>query len=151
MRQHPVLGFTRMHQGIDFAAPIGTPVVAASDGTVSSVGSRSGYGRVVTLSHPGGADTMYAHLSSFAPGLSPGQQVRQGQMIGRVGASGLASGPHLHYEITQAGRQVNPAAMQSGIAARLAGADLASFQATQRQVQGWLTRIQPMQEMAMAD
>jgi murein DD-endopeptidase MepM/ murein hydrolase activator NlpD len=151
MRQHPVLGFTRMHQGIDFAAPIGTPVVAASDGTVSSVGSRNGYGRVVALSHPGGTDTMYAHLSSFALGLSAGQQVRQGQMIGRVGASGLASGPHLHYEITQAGRQVNPAAVQSGIAARLAGADLASFQATQRRVQGWLTRIQPMQEMAMAD
>ena len=151
MRQHPVLGFTRMHQGIDFAAPVGTPIVAASDGTVSSVGPRNGYGRVVTLSHPGGTETMYAHMSSFAPGLAPGQQVRQGQMVGRVGASGLASGPHLHYEITQAGRQVNPAAVQTGVAVRLAGADLASFQATQRQVQGWLARIQPMQEMAMAD
>ena len=151
MRQHPVLGFTRMHQGIDFAAPIGTPVVASSDGAVSSVGPRNGYGRVITLAHPGGAETMYAHLSSFAPGLSPGQQVRQGQVIGRVGASGLASGPHLHYEITQGGRQVNPAAVQNGVATRLAGPELASFQTTQRQVQGWLSRIQPMQEMAMAD
>ena len=151
MRQHPVLGFTRMHQGVDFAAPVGTPVVAASDGTVASVGPRNGYGRVVVLGHPGGTETLYAHLSSFAPGLAPGQQVRQGQMIGRVGASGLASGPHLHYEITQVGRQVNPAAVQSGVALRLAGTDLAGFQATQRQVQGWLARIQPMQEMAMAD
>lgn len=151
MRQHPVLGFTRMHRGIDFAAPVGTPVVAASDGTVQSVGTRNGYGRVVTLAHPGGTETMYAHLSSFAPGLSPGQRVRQGQMIARVGASGLASGPHLHYEITQAGQQVNPASVQSGAATRLAGADLANFHSTQRQVQGWLARIQPMQEMAMAD
>jgi murein DD-endopeptidase MepM/ murein hydrolase activator NlpD len=151
MRQHPVLGFTRMHRGVDFAAPVGTPVVAAADGTVSSVGSRSGYGRVVALGHPGETETVYAHLSSFAPGLAPGQQVRQGQMIGRVGASGLASGPHLHYEITQAGRQVNPATVQSGVASRLAGPELASFQGTQRQVQGWLARIQPMQEMAMAD
>jgi murein DD-endopeptidase MepM/ murein hydrolase activator NlpD len=152
MRQHPVLGFSRMHQGVDFAAPTGTPVVAAADGTVSSVGPRSSYGRTVTLSHHGGTETLYAHLSSFAPGLAPGQQVRQGQVIGRVGSTGLSSGPHLHYEILRDGRQVNPAAVQSGIATRrLAGPELASFQGTQRQVQGWLARIQPMQELAMAD
>jgi murein DD-endopeptidase MepM/ murein hydrolase activator NlpD len=150
MRQHPVLGFTRVHQGIDFAAPTGTPVVAAANGTVASVGSRNGYGRVITLSHPGATETLYAHLSSFAPGLTPGQQVRQGQTIGRVGSTGLSSGPHLHYEITQGGRQVNPASVQSGVLARLAGPELASFQGTQRQVQAWLSRIQPMQELAMA-
>jgi len=152
MRQHPVLGFTRMHQGVDFAAPTGTPVVAAADGTVSSVGPRSTYGRTVTLSHQGGTETLYAHLSSFAPGLAPGQRVRQGQMIGRVGSTGLSSGPHLHYEILRDGRQVNPATVQAGVTSRrLAGTEMASFQATQRQVQGWLARIQPMHELAMAD
>jgi murein DD-endopeptidase MepM/ murein hydrolase activator NlpD len=150
MRQHPVLGFTRRHQGIDFAAPTGTPVVAAANGTVASVGPRNGYGRMVTISHPGSTETLYAHLSSFAPGLSPGQQVRQGQMIGRVGSTGLSSGPHLHYEITQGGQQVNPASVQSGVPARLEGPELANFHGTQRQVQAWLSRIQPMQELAMA-
>jgi Peptidase family M23/Csd3 second domain len=151
MRQHPVLGFTRVHQGVDFAAPSGTPVVAAADGTVATAGTRSGYGRTITIAHPGGAETLYAHLSSFATGLAPGQRVRQGQTIGRVGSTGLSSGPHLHYEITQAGRQVNPASVQSGLPARLEGPELASFQSTQRQVQAWLSRIQPMQELAMAE
>jgi murein DD-endopeptidase MepM/ murein hydrolase activator NlpD len=151
VRQHPVLGFTRMHQGVDFAAPTGTPVVAAADGTVTFVGPRTSYGRTVTLRHPGGTETLYAHMSAFAPGLAAGQQVRQGQTIGRVGSTGLSSGPHLHYEISRDGRQVNPATVGSGTAARLAGPDLASFQATQRQVQAWLGRMQPMQELAMAD
>jgi murein DD-endopeptidase MepM/ murein hydrolase activator NlpD len=151
MRQHPVLGFTRMHQGVDFAAPTGTPVVAAADGTVMDVGPRSTYGRTITLRHSGGTETLYAHLSSFSPGLAPGQHVRQGQTIGRVGSTGLSSGPHLHYEITQGGRQVNPATVRSGGVTRLAGSDLAAFHATQQQVQAWLGRIQPMQELAMAD
>ncbi len=151
MRQHPVLGFTRMHQGVDFAAPTGTPVVAAADGTVTAVGPRSTYGRTVELRHNGGTETLYAHLSTFAPGLAPGQQVRQGQMIGRVGSTGLSSGPHLHYEILQGGRQVNPASVRSGVATRLTGPELASFETTRRQVQGWLARIEPMQELAMAD
>jgi len=150
MRQHPVLGFTRMHQGVDFAAPTGTPVLAAADGTVVSVGPRSTYGRTVELRHAGGTETLYAHLSGFASGLAPGQQVRQGQMIGRVGSTGLSSGPHLHYEILQGGRQLNPAAVRSSVATRLAGPELASFEATRRQVQGWLARIEPMQELAMA-
>jgi murein DD-endopeptidase MepM/ murein hydrolase activator NlpD len=151
MRQHPVLGFTRMHQGVDFAAPTGTPVVAAADGTVTAIGPRSAYGRTVTLSHSGGTETLYAHLSSFAPGLAPGQQVRQGQMIGRVGSTGMSSGPHLHYEISQGGRPVDPATVRSGVTTRLTGPELAGFQGTQRQVQAWLSRMEPMQELAMAD
>ena len=151
MRQHPVLGFTRMHQGVDFAAPTGTPVVAAADGTVTAVGPRSTYGRTVELRHAGGTETLYAHLSTFAPGLAPGHQVRQGQMIGRVGSTGLSSGPHLHYEILQGGRQVNPAGIRSSVATRLAGPELAGFETTRRQVQDWLARIEPMQELAMAD
>lgn len=151
MRQHPISGFTRMHQGVDFAAPVGTPVVAAGDGTVVGVGSRNGYGRTVELRHPGGTETLYAHLSSFAPGLAPGQRVRQGQLIGRVGSTGLSSGPHLHYEISQNGRPMNPATVRSAGGTRLAGPEMAGFQATQRQVQAWLSRIEPMHELAMAD
>jgi murein DD-endopeptidase MepM/ murein hydrolase activator NlpD len=151
VRQHPVLGFTRMHQGVDFAAPVGTPVVAAADGTVSAMGPRNAYGRTVELRHPGGTETLYAHLSGFAPGLAPGQQVRQGQLIGRVGSTGLSSGPHLHYEVIQGGRPVNPATVRSAGGVRLTGPDLAGLQATQRQVQAWLSRIEPMQELAMAD
>ena len=151
MRHHPVLGFTRMHQGVDFAAPVGTPVVAAADGTVVAVGPRNAYGRTVELRHPGGTETLYAHLSSFAPGLAPGKRVRQGQLIGRVGNSGVSSGPHLHYEISQGGRPVNPTTVRSAGGTRLAEPEMANFHATQRQVHAWLARIQPMQELAMAD
>lgn len=150
MRQHPVLGFTHVHRGIDFAAPTGTPVVAASNGVVAAIGQRGGYGRTVELQHPGGTETLYAHLSAFAPGLAPGQQVRQGQMIGRVGSTGRSTGPHLHYEIIQAGRQVNPATVQAGAATRLTGAEMARFQETRQQVHAWMGRMQPMQELAMA-
>jgi len=151
MRHHPISGFTRMHQGVDFAAPVGTPVVAAADGTVVAAGPRNAYGRAVELRHPGGTETLYAHLSSFAPGLAPGQQVRQGQLIGRVGSSGLSSGPHLHYETLQDGRPVNPATVRSAGGVRLAGTDLANFQATQRPADAWLSRIGPMQALAMAE
>lgn len=149
-RQHPVLGFTHVHRGVDFAAPTGTPVVAASDGVVGAAGSRGGYGRTVVLQHPGGTETLYAHLSAFAPGLAPGQPVRQGQMIGRVGSTGRSTGPHLHYEIIEAGMQVDPAKAQVGAPIRLAGSELARFQGTKQQVHAWLGRMQPMQELAMA-
>ncbi len=152
MRQHPIAGFTRMHQGVDFAAPVGTPVMASADGMVETAGPRNGYGRAVELRHAGGTETLYAHLSSFAPGLAPGKPVRQGQMIGRVGSSGLSSGPHLHYELVQDGRPVNPATMRTaGGATRLAGPGLDSFHGTQKQVAAWLSRIEPMHELAMAD
>ena len=152
MRQHPIAGFTRMHQGVDFAAPVGTPVMASADGVVETVGPRNGYGRAVELRHPGGTETLYAHLSTFAPGLAPGKPVRQGQMIGRVGSSGLSSGPHLHYELVQDGRPVNPATVRNaGGATRLAGPSLDGFHDTQKQVAAWMSRIEPMHEMAMAD
>ena len=151
MRHHPISGFSRMHQGVDFAAPVGTPVVAAADGTVIGAGPRNGYGRTVELRHPGGTETLYAHLSSFAPGLASGQRVRQGQLIGKVGNTGLSSGPHLHYEISQGGRPLNPATVRSAGGTRLTGTEMAGFQATQRQVQAWLSRIEPMHELAMAD
>ncbi len=151
MRHHPVLGFTRMHQGVDFAAPAGTPVYAAADGVVERIGHASGYGRMIVLRHAGGTETRYAHLSAFARGLKPGSRVRQGDVIGKVGSSGLATGPHLHYEILMAGRPVDPATAQAEAGTQLTGRDLAAFMAERRSLQAWLARLEPMQEVAAAD
>ncbi len=97
-RRHPILHRDRRHVGVDYAAPAGTPVHAAGDARVVFVGRKGGYGRTVILGHGGGYSTLYAHLSRFARGLRRGTRVRQGRVIGYVGRSGLATGPHLHYE-----------------------------------------------------
>lgn len=107
-RKHPILGYTRMHKGLDFAAPRGTPVLAAGDGVVARRGRYGGLGKHVRLRHGGAYATVYAHLSRFAAGLKPGSRVRQGEVIGFVGSSGLANGPNLHYEVIKNGVQVNP-------------------------------------------
>ena len=107
-RRHPVLNRIRAHKGVDYAAPIGTPVRAAGDGRVRFVGQQGGYGRVIELDHAAGVVTVYGHLSRFAKGLSRGDRVRQGDVIGYVGMSGLATGPHLHYEYRVRGVHKNP-------------------------------------------
>lgn len=107
-RRHPILNRMRAHRGVDYAAPIGTPVRAAGDGRVAFVGVKGGYGNVVELSHPGGVRTVYGHLSRFARGLRAGQTVDQGQLIGHVGMTGLATGPHLHYEYLKDGVHKDP-------------------------------------------
>ncbi len=151
MRHHPVLGFDRLHQGVDFAAPKGTPVFAAADGRVAKLGTERGYGRIVRLVHANGSETRYAHLSAFARGLKAGMRVRQGEVIGRVGASGMATGPHLHFELVQNGRPVNPATFQPEAMQRLAGAELRRFNAFRRSLDVQLARLAPMQELAAAD
>lgn len=108
-RRHPILNRVRAHKGIDFAAPTGTPVKAAGSGRVHFVGVKGGYGNVVVVAHAGGVTTLYGHLSRFAPGLSVGDHVQQGQLLGRVGMSGLATGPHLHYEYRVNGVHRDPA------------------------------------------
>lgn len=150
-RAHPVLGFTRQHQGIDFAAPQGTPVLAAADGEVAQLGWLGGYGRVVELRHAGDRSTRYGHLASFAPGLKPGDRVRQGEVIGRVGRTGLATGPHLHYELLEAGRAMDPALAPGRPALVLAGAELALFQANRDGLARQVARLQPLQEVASAE
>ncbi|NBC33054.1 MAG: peptidoglycan DD-metalloendopeptidase family protein [Alphaproteobacteria bacterium] len=127
MRRHPILGYTRMHQGIDFAAASGTPIVAAGDGRVEIAGRRGGYGNYVRLQHNGRLSTAYAHLSRFAAGIRPGARVRQGQVIGYVGSTGLSTGPHLHYEVLVNGSQVNPLSVDLPVGRTLEGADLAAF------------------------
>lgn len=110
-RYHPVLREMRAHRGIDYAAPIGTRVKATGDGIVDYVGVQGGYGKVVMIRHPGNRLTVYGHLSGFAPGLRKGMRVSQGEIIGFVGATGLATGPHLHYEFRVDGVHRNPLAI----------------------------------------
>jgi len=108
MRRHPVLGFSRMHQGVDFAAKEGAPVLAAADGVVTEAGVQSGYGNIIRIRHAGGWATGYAHLSGYAPGVAPGTSVTRGEVIGFVGHTGLATGPHLHFEVSLAGVKLDP-------------------------------------------
>ncbi len=135
MRRHPVLGFTRMHSGIDFAAPSGTPVLAAGAGKVVQAGRRGGYGNWVKILHAKGLATGYAHLRRIARGIRPGARVRQGQVIGFVGSTGMSTGPHLHFELHRKGRPVNPLNVaRTALRAKLAGKDLARFKAVMARI-----------------
>jgi murein DD-endopeptidase MepM/ murein hydrolase activator NlpD len=130
MRHHPVLRFTRLHAGIDFAAPPGTPILAAGAGRVGEAGPNGGYGRWIKISHSNGLATGYAHLSRIAPGVRRSARVKQGQVIGYVGSSGLSTGPHLHFELHRHGRPVDPLSMaRTALRSRLKGQDLARFKA----------------------
>lgn len=111
-RRHPVLNTVRAHKGIDFAAPVGTPIKAAGSGRIIERGYKGGYGNAVVLAHPGGVTTLYGHMSRFQRGQLVGQKVKQGEVIGYVGKTGLASGPHLHYEYRVGGVHRNPATIK---------------------------------------
>ncbi|HWV56485.1 MAG TPA: M23 family metallopeptidase [Longimicrobiales bacterium] len=127
-RYHPILGVYRAHQGIDFGAPTGTPVAATADGVVVTAGFDNGYGNHVVLRHQGGYTTLYAHLSRIETGVRPGTAIQEGQRIGYVGATGLATGPHLHYELRLNGRHLNPATAPLPTAPPLPEEHLAAFQ-----------------------
>jgi murein DD-endopeptidase MepM/ murein hydrolase activator NlpD len=129
MRFHPVLGYSRMHKGIDFGVPVGTPVMAAGSGTVVFEGYGHGYGNFLKIDNGNGYGTGYAHLSRFAPGIHKGSRVRQGQIVAYSGNTGLTTGPHLHYEIYINGSQVNPLKVKVAKGMRLAGKELAAFKA----------------------
>ncbi len=126
-RQHPILGYTRMHTGTDFAAPRGTPIYAAGNGTVVQVGRNGGYGKYVRIRHNGTFQTAYAHLSGYARKTRRGVRVKQGQIIGYVGSTGRSTGPHLHYEVLRNGRQINPRSVRIPSGEKLKGAELKKF------------------------
>ncbi len=128
MRRHPILGYSRRHNGTDFAAPYGTPVRATAAGVVSARGRDNGRGNYVTIRHANGYASHYYHLQRFAAGLRAGQRVDQGQVIGTVGSTGLSTGPHLHYGMQHNGRYINPLRLQSPSTAPLPGEMLAEFQ-----------------------
>ncbi len=125
MRMHPILGFTRMHKGVDFGAPAGTPIYAAGDGTIEFSGWAAGYGRFVKLRHNPHMETAYAHMSRIAATM--GEHVHQGEVIGYVGMTGDATGPHLHYEVRIDGTQVNPMTVTTPIDTGLEGNALVAF------------------------
>lgn len=130
-RFHPILGYARMHKGVDLAAAAGTPIVAAADGRITSAGWRGGYGRAVSIAHGEGVQTTYGHMSRIA--AYPGELVHRGQTIGYVGSTGLSTGPHLHFEVTKNGRPVNPLSVKiGGGPGHLEGAKLVQFQAELR-------------------
>ena len=133
MREHPILGFSALHAGVDFAAPSGTPILAAGAGKVVMAGPNGGYGNYVRLQHTSDVATAYAHMSRLGPGIRPGVTVRQGQVIGFVGSTGLSTGPHLHYEFHRSGRPVNPLAQKFAMRATIGGKDAQRFQVLARQ------------------
>ena len=108
MRRHPILGYTRLHRGLDFAAPRGTPIYAAGSGTIVAIGRNGDFGKYIRISHRNGYETAYAHMNGYARSLKKGAKVKQGQIIGYVGSTGLATGPHLHYEVLRYKKPVNP-------------------------------------------
>tara|TARA_B100000989_G_scaffold71546_1_gene50150 strand:+ start:99 stop:1391 length:1293 start_codon:yes stop_codon:yes gene_type:complete len=106
-RKHPILGYTKMHTGTDFAAPMGTPIMASGDGKVTKAGWCGGGGNCVKIKHNSTYQTVYAHMSKFGRGIKKGARVKQGQIIGYVGSTGLSTGPHLHYEVIENGKKIN--------------------------------------------
>ena len=133
LRRHPILGYRRMHAGIDFKASYGTPIYAVTDGTVSFAGRHGGHGNYVKLSHGGGLATGYGHMSRIA--VSSGSRVRRGQVIGYVGSTGLSTGPHLHYEMYRNGATVNPSSVSFVTRAQLSGGELAAFRSRLAEIQ----------------
>jgi murein DD-endopeptidase MepM/ murein hydrolase activator NlpD len=128
IRRHPILGYTKMHTGVDWAAPAGVPIYAAGNGVVEKAGWESGYGKFVLLRHNNGYETAYGHMSAFARGIDEGKRVRQGQVIGFVGSTGLSTGTHVHYEIRVNGRFVDPMRIKLPRGRELQGPMLAEFE-----------------------
>ena len=134
MRRHPILGYSSMHRGTDFAAPRGTPIYAAGDGVIESAGRNGGYGRYVRIRHNSTYKTAYGHMSRIAKRARRGKRVRQGQVIGYVGSTGRSTGPHLHYEVLRQGRQINPLKIKLPAGEKLKGKDLESFHARRERI-----------------
>jgi murein DD-endopeptidase MepM/ murein hydrolase activator NlpD len=127
-RRHPILGYVKMHTGVDWATPYGTPIFASGNGVVEKVGWEGGYGKYVRLKHNNGYETAYGHMSAFAKGMEPGKRVRQGQVIGFVGSTGMSTGAHVHYEILVNGRFVDPMRVKLPRGRSLEGPVMAGFE-----------------------
>lgn len=150
-RVHPVLGYTRMHRGLDFAAPTGTPIYAAGDGVVEEAGWKGSYGRYIRIRHNGTYKTAYAHLSRIDALVKPGARVQQRQVIGYVGSTGRSTGPHLHYEVIVDGRQVNPLGVKLPTGKRLSGDELARFQRERAEIDRQVAQAPTTNQFAAAN
>jgi murein DD-endopeptidase MepM/ murein hydrolase activator NlpD len=140
MRYHPILRYSKMHTGVDWANRVGTPIVAAGNGTIAMADWSSGYGRRIEIQHANGYMTTYSHLSGFARGIQEGVRVRQGQVIGYLGSSGLSTGPHLHYEVMVNGNFVNPMRIKVPRGRELDGRALAEFRRQRDEIDGLITK-----------
>ena len=141
VRRHPVLGYSKMHKGVDFAAPTGTPIFAAGSGTITYYGRNGGYGNFVRIRHNKDYSTGYAHASRFAKRLRVGSTVKQGDVIAYVGTTGRSTGPHLHYEIIFKGKQINPNKVKSLSGVKLTGKKLKEFLIGKNQINKYLKNI----------
>lgn len=144
LRFHPLLNERRMHTGVDWASPSGTPILAAGNGTIEEAGRKGQYGNYIRIRHANGYQTAYGHMSRFAPGVSDGVKVRQGQVIGFVGSTGLSSGPHLHFEVLVNNRFVDPLSIQVPRERQLAGRQLAEFQKERTRIDELMRRTPVM-------
>lgn len=138
MRDHPILGFMKLHKGTDFAAPVGTPIFAAGEATVEFAGPKGPNGNYVKLRHDNGWETLYLHMNRIWPGVVANARVHQGEQIGEVGTTGRSTGPHLHYEVHIAGEPVDPLGIDSGTGKALTGAALAAFKRERARVDALL-------------
>lgn len=153
-RTHPISGFKKMHQGIDFAAGTGTPVVAPADGVVVEARRWGGYGNWLRIRHNNGLESGYGHLSRYGSGIRAGQRVSQGQIVAYVGSTGASTGPHLHYELWRNGQRINPAGVRTQEGTELSGADLAAFRAEKSRIDRIIAsggQKRPALQQAMAE
>ncbi|MEN0000928.1 MAG: M23 family metallopeptidase [Pseudomonadota bacterium] len=139
MRIHPIHRYRKMHWGVDWAAPTGTPIIAPGNGTVVKMGWAGGYGRRLVVRHPNGYETLYGHLSRYGQGIQPGTKVKQGQVIARVGNTGQSTGPHLHYELSINGKRVDPLRVRLPEGNTLTGDQLTAFKIERDRINSLLT------------
>lgn len=150
MRRHPLLRYSKMHTGVDFGAPTGTPIRAAGSGIVDLAGRHGAYGNTIVLQHGPKYKTLYAHMSRLAAGIRSGVRVNQGQVIGYVGTTGRSTGPHLHYEVRVSDRPVNPTAIRAAGGKQLAGKDLANFRGIKARVVAMMQTAPTSTQLAQA-
>ena len=144
MRKHPILGYNKKHQGVDFAAPTGTPIMAAGTGHIEFVGNNGGAGKYIRIKHLNGYKTSYSHLSKYASGIQKNVKVHQGQVIGYVGNTGLSTGPHLHYEVIFNGKRINPMKMKLPSGKQLKDKNLEIFLAEKERINAEVSELNSM-------
>ena len=144
MRKHPILGYNKKHQGVDFAAPTGTPIMAAGTGHIEFVGNNGGAGKYIRIKHLNGYKTSYSHLSKYASGIQKNVKVRQGQVIGYVGNTGMSTGPHLHYEVIFNGKRINPMKMKLPSGKQLKDKNLEIFLAEKNRINAEISKLNSM-------
>jgi murein DD-endopeptidase MepM/ murein hydrolase activator NlpD len=148
MRKHPILGYSKKHHGLDFAAARGTPILAAGDGVIEVAGRNGAYGKYIRIRHNGTYSTAYAHMNGYAKGMKKGKRVRQGQIIGYVGSTGRSTGPHLHYEVLKDRTQINPMNLKLPTGLKLQGLELAAFKGQMQKISVLLNEVPVVTQVA---